>query len=445
MLTKVKPKPRKSAVFVSIPAIGHLAPLLQQARELLSRGWIVSIASTEEYSWYIKQYCPDANWISLGSLAKEQDAESLAFQVDREKNVLKGRYLSSNWLNTIWLIMFDQLLAAVKDCQPDVFVVDILTSAGIDVALSLKVPFIINTPLPLPAVFFLNRKILPVSNCTPMLHDKKSIHDMGTWEQFTYPLRRKLSSWFFELMVRKQFNRMRAKHTVSKSITNESFKDKLILVNSAFGLEYSRPVPPSVQLVGPMIPKSFKELPEDVIAWLDKEIPTVFLSLGTLAPYTSELILKLVEALDTQKFQVLWALNKKYHILLPAKLPSTFRIESWLPSTLAVFSHPNVHVFVSHCGGNSVHESLYFGTPIVGIPIFADQEDYAYRIQDASVGVRLDKTSFTADELRNAVFHVIHSKEVLLATEKIQACLQLAGGVSRAADLIEQVVYFGMP
>mmetsp|Transcript_37767 Transcript_37767/g.27473 ORF Transcript_37767/g.27473 Transcript_37767/m.27473 type:complete len:81 (+) Transcript_37767:987-1229(+) len=37
-----------------------------------------------------------------------------------------------------------------------------------------------------------------------------------------------------------------------------------------------------------------------------------------------------------------------------------------------ILAHEKVVAFVSHGGGNSIFESLYFGTPIIGIPSGAD-------------------------------------------------------------------------
>jgi UDP:flavonoid glycosyltransferase YjiC (YdhE family) len=105
---------------------------------------------------------------------------------------------------------------------------------------------------------------------------------------------------------------------------------------------------------------------------------------------------------------------------------------------LAVLAHPKVAVFVSHCGINSVYESVRGGTPIVGVPMFADQRDMAVRVADAGIGLWLDKRRFTAEQLRAAVTRVLTDDSFRKALPRVQQALADAGGVRRAAELIER-------
>ncbi len=72
--------------------------------------------------------------------------------------------------------------------------------------------------------------------------------------------------------------------------------------------------------------------------------------------------------------------------------------------------HPQIKVFVYHCGLNGIWEAVYHGVPIVAIPFSGDQFDNAQRVVSRGMGVKLDITTLTSDELAEAIRTVINDK-----------------------------------
>ena len=174
-------------------------------------------------------------------------------------------------------------------------------------------------------------------------------------------------------------------------------------MNGAFGLEYQRPLPANVWMVGPMLDDDVPAESAETEAWLADGPPVVYANLGTVSRAPAALLAKMVEAFDGGDMRVLWVVRAAMRDRLPASLPAGVRVVNWLVSPRAVLAHPNVNVFVSHCGINSVYESMIAGTPVVGIPMLSDQRDMAVRVADAGVGLWMDKTRFTAAQLRTAI------------------------------------------
>ncbi|KAF2319812.1 hypothetical protein GH714_019268 [Hevea brasiliensis] len=55
------------------------------------------------------------------------------------------------------------------------------------------------------------------------------------------------------------------------------------------------------------------------------------------------------------------------------------KVIGWAPQA-AILAHPAVGGFVSHCGWNSVLESLWFGVPIATWPMYAEQQFNAFEM-----------------------------------------------------------------
>jgi len=89
--------------------------------------------------------------------------------------------------------------------------------------------------------------------------------------------------------------------------------------------------------------------------------------------------------------------------------PSNCTVSSYVPQ-LEILKHANV--FVSHCGANSLHESLWSGVPIVAIPIFADQPDNANRVVENGWGLQLNWKDLTPEKLSDAIKSVASNPDI---------------------------------
>jgi UDP:flavonoid glycosyltransferase YjiC (YdhE family) len=428
----------RSAVFVAIPAIGHLNPLLRQAAELQRRGWRVAMATTDEMRGYVEDSFPDVRFASIGTdPTGPRSKRALQARVSAASNLIGGTLDIMRWINSLWPTMFDGLLAEVRRDRPDVLVVDLVTTAGMDVAELEGIPYVVNNA---DLLTIISVALLPPAPGVPLLFSGRSIYRIGRLDRLLNPLLRWLGATMFDLMLSVPLNRLRNTRGLRPRRTSRRPDGVLIMTDSAFGLEYNRPLPPLMQMVGPMLDDTPAVLAEELQTWLGTGLPVVFVNLGTLARPGEHLLDQIARGLESSEFRALWVLREPP----PMSLPANVRVERWVDSQTGVLAHPNVRVFVSHCGINSVHESLSAGTPVVGLPIMADQRDMAQRVADAGVGVILDKRRLSPKDLGHAIRTVLHEPKFTRNIAPIQASFELAGGVRRAADLIEHVATFGV-
>jgi len=426
----------KLALFTAIPAIGHINPLLMQARELHRRGWRVALASTERVRGHVERF-GEVCFVDLGSDPLGMPAfEDLQARVSAETSFLRGTIRIMRWVNGLWPTMFDGLMVALLHDRPDVVVADLVTIAGLDAAEQMGIAHVINNADLLTAI---SVEVLPPAPDVPLLFSGHSIHRIGRMDRSLNPFWRRVGATVFNLTLGVELNRLRRDRGLPPRRFTRRHRGKLVMTNSAFGLEYNRVLPPLLQMVGPMLEDTPDALPRELEDWLGQARPVVFVNLGTLARPQPDLVQKVAAGLASDAFRVLWVLREATSLVFPPNV----RVEPWVASQVGVLAHPNVRLFVSHCGINSAQESLYWGTPVVGIPMLADQRDMAMRVQDASVGQMLDKNHFTAHQLRSAIGTVLNDPAYGRNIPAIQSSFRLAGGARRAADLIEHAAASG--
>ncbi|KAL5703456.1 7-deoxyloganetin glucosyltransferase [Ranunculus cassubicifolius] len=121
--------------------------------------------------------------------------------------------------------------------------------------------------------------------------------------------------------------------------------------------------------------------------WLNRRETgsVVYVSFGSVAPVTSEQMEEVAWALRNCHYHFLWVIRESEM----SKLPSDFVEETsenglvvkWCPQ-LEVLSHPALGCFVTHCGWNSTLEALSLGVPMVTLPQLSDQPTNAKYVTD---------------------------------------------------------------
>lgn len=100
---------------------------------------------------------------------------------------------------------------------------------------------------------------------------------------------------------------------------------------------------------------------------------------------------------------------------------------------------------ITHAGLNTTLECLTDGVPMVAIPVAFDQLGNAARIAWTGAGEFVPLSRLSVPRLRGAIQRVLTQESYKKNATRLQAAIRRAGGVSRAADIIEQAVSIGKP
>ena len=142
------------------------------------------------------------------------------------------------------------------------------------------------------------------------------------------------------------------------------------------------------------------------LAWLDKHNPksVIYVSFGSLMHVTTDKLQEFVLGLEDSQAPFLLVLrpnvvdggrqNAVSEILPPGfeeRTKSRSLIVSWAPQ-LKVLGHSATAGFVTHCGWNSVLESISMGVPMLGYPFAADQPlNNRYNVSVWKLGLEFER------------------------------------------------------
>ncbi|KAK1418865.1 hypothetical protein QVD17_28013 [Tagetes erecta] len=254
---------------------------------------------------------------------------------------------------------------------------------------------------------------------------------------------------------------------------------KAILVNTFSELETyafeslsaDETIPP-VYPVGPVLNLKGKPFDDDTLRWLDSQphSSVVFLCFGSMGSFEEAQVKEIAHALEQSGHRFLWSLRRPPldhtsrfptdYEDLSAVLPEGFlertrgigKVIGWAPQ-VAALAHDAVGGFVSHCGWNSVLESLWFGVPLAAWPMYAEQQMIAFDMvvdKGLAVEIKLDykrnvfdlkassntTVNVTAKEIESGIRRVMEDKEVRTKVKEMSAKSRSAvveGGSSYAS------------
>lgn len=245
----------------------------------------------------------------------------------------------------------------------------------------------------------------------------------------------------------------------------------LVLVNSFFGLEAPKDLPPLMAAVGPVLSEQYPDLDGPHAQFLQAHDRTVYIGLGTNMvlpePRLHELLRGLIVALDAGHINgVIWSLNKETRRVLDRVRTvtradgSAFTIGEWLDGEVAEFlvptfapqravlDHAHTRLYITHGGGSSANEAAFHGLPVLILGFMFDQLANGVRLEEAGAGFRLAKDTFTTAEVAARLACLVGGEDPAIAADvarNVERLRRVAVVASRrkhhAADLIEEVLH----
>lgn len=177
---------------------------------------------------------------------------------------------------------------------------------------------------------------------------------------------------------------------------------QLLMINTSPILGFIRPLVPKVIQLGFMHVEPPKALPNgELKSFLDKsEHGVIYMSLGSNSltkDLGAQVVNVFVEVFRKSKYDVVW----KYENEMPKK-PANVMLGKWFPQS-DLLAHPNVKLFITQGGQQSMEEAVYRAVPMLVLPMLFDQNANARKIEKKGIGRKLDSRFMSESYLQRMI------------------------------------------
>ena len=207
-------------------------------------------------------------------------------------------------------------------------------------------------------------------------------------------------------------------------VQNDNNTDSVVYTSKSFQ-PYAESFSNHYAFVGPSV--FSKALPRKT-----KDRPLIYISMGTIINDRPDFYGKCIDALKDLHVDVIISFWHNMQQKIPGKLPDNIKSYPYVDQ-LDVLSKANA--FITHCGMNSVSDSLYMATPMILYPQTNEQCAVAKRVTDMKAGILLQKDS--SSDIRSAVEKILGNDSFAENAKKCSEDFRSCPGTAGAAEFIE--------
>uniref|UniRef100_A0A1I8BDA2 UDP-glucuronosyltransferase n=1 Tax=Meloidogyne hapla TaxID=6305 RepID=A0A1I8BDA2_MELHA len=177
---------------------------------------------------------------------------------------------------------------------------------------------------------------------------------------------------------------------------SKPFTGSATLVDAIEYLGFPQPEVSEIYRIGAHCEESSK-LPKEYLNFVEdpKSKGTIYVAFGTAIawgrapPHIIEAFFTVFSKLND--YRIIFAFKgSKEFLEKREKSPQHIRIVEWAPQ-LDILAHPKTKVFLTHGGLKSVKESICSKTPMLAMPIFAEQNHNTHMVLKYGIGIALNK------------------------------------------------------
>ncbi|WP_392476412.1 glycosyltransferase [Nostoc sp. C110] len=410
---------------------GHLNPMIALGRELQRRGNCVTLLAVADVESKILAAGLDYCYITKSRSPQDANIHSLA-ELGELSGFTAFKYILNLMKEEVHLLL-SEAPQALKNAGVEALLVDQTTIGGETIAEYLQIPFVtVCNALPVNQEDTIPPFFTPWSYNTAWWACLRNKAAYLLMKRLTQPITQVLDEY------RRSWDLPLYRDTPQK----DSFSRLAQLSQLPVEFEFPRKdLPKCFHFTGPYqdisgrepIPFPYEKLTEQ---------PLIYASLGTLQNRQHYIFRCIAEACADLDVQLVISLGGSNCSELLQKMPGSLLVVNYAPQLELL---KKATITITHAGLNTVLESLSNSVPMLAIPIANDQLGIAARLVWTGVGEVVQLSQLSIPRLRSTIQKLMTEDVYKKNASKLQIAINRAGGVIRAADIVEQAVNMRKP
>ncbi len=383
-------------MFFCIPAHGHTNPTIEVVRTLVSRGHRIKYYSFPEFKEKIE-----------GTGAEYVDCQSYLPPAPDDLDKKAGRdFASLIEMAADTTVNLDETVSRdIEQFRPDCIVSDSVCFWGKLLALKFNIPFVCST-----TTFAFNKYTAKLM--------KQSFAEIISMFTGMPRINAKM-----ELLKSRGY---KADSFVS-IIQNDNDTNTIVYTSKKFQ-PMSDTFSDRYAFIGPSIDMTEYERK-------NKSRPLIYISMGTVLNNCTSFFKNCINAFGDGKYDIIISAGKDTDISSLGKIPENINV---YPRVNQLETLSQSDLFITHCGMNSVSESLFKGVPMILFPQHSEQGAVAARAEELGAGIRIKKGSSSV--IRRTAEKILSDESYAKAAKTIGEDFRCCKGPGGGADFIEKII-----
>ena len=405
------------------PFPGHINPMAALGRELQKRGHRITFLQIPDVELKVRSQGLNFSAIGNANYRPGELDESVA-QIGKLSGIEALRY-SVNFCQHITAMICQDAPSVIQAAGVEALLVDQLEPAGETVAEFLNIPFI-------------------GVCCAQAIHRQADVPPFFTPWNYR-------NTWWARLRNLAAYHVLDQNSQPIQQVLNEYRQKWKLPLHQGFRVPYSRlaqisqqpaafdfpcaNLPECFHYTGP-----FRNTSPLAVGFPWEKLtgqPLIYASLGTLQNTKQEIFSCIAAACEGLDVQLVLSHGGGMNAQAIQKLPGSPLVVEYAPQPELL---AKARLTITHGGLNTVLDSLSNGVPLIAIPITYEQPGTGARIRWTGTGEVIPLKRLSISRLRAAIQRVLTEDIYLDNAFRIKESIREAGGVKRAADIVEQAI-----